>query len=200
MKKIDELIIKYFSGMLNDNELKNFEEHLKSDPNLSEQFDLVKKQLGFFSNQPEIELDGSYFNNMVPQIRDRIENKRKVSLFRRISFAFPIAAILLVVLFINPFKRNEILNQPEFLASETLNNIDDIEVADKLISDYSFESFISFFTNGNNLETVFPDDVDISLKNISQYYDFSKIDLSEIEELSSQDLESLYSKLSMINL
>lgn len=198
MKRIDEIILKYFAGLMNREEQDRFESELKNDSELKERFIELENRFNNLRSINVSEINDPYFENLIPKIRGKISSKKQYSIFNKYSLAIPVAAVVLVLFMIIPFYNNEFIDQPVSLAEEIIKNINDYEIADNLINDYSLESALSNSGNGNGLELYLPENVSLSLNTISDYVDISKLDYTQIEDLSNPEFEKLYNNLSMI--
>lgn len=198
MKKIDEIILKYFAGLMNSEEQSRFESELNNDSELKERFMKLENRMNDFRSINVSEINDPYFDNLVPKIRERLSSKKQYSIFNKYRLAIPVAALVLILFMLIPFYNNQITDQPVSLAEEIINNINDDEIADNLINDYSMESALSNSINGNGLELYLPENISLSLNSISPYVDISKLDYSQIEDLSNPEFEKLYNNLSMI--
>ncbi len=198
MKKIDENILKYFAGLMNTEELKRFETQLKNDPELKNRFDPLNDQINEFRSINDVELNGLYFDNMIPKLREKMRAGRKYATLKKYSLAIPALAIILILYILIPFYNNGITDQPVLLANEIIKNINDDEIADNLINDFSMESALSYSLNGNGLDLYLPENVSLSLNSISPYVDISRLDYTQFEDLSNPEFEKLYNNLSMI--
>jgi len=198
MKKIDENILKYFAGLMNTEELKRFETQLKNDPELKNRFDPLNDQINEFRSINDVELNGLYFDNMIPKLREKMRARIKYATLEKYSLAIPALAIILILYILIPFYNNGITDQPVLLANEIIKNINDDEIADNLINDFSMESALSYSLNGNGLDLYLPENVSLSLNSISPYVDISRLDYTQFEDLSNPEFEKLYNNLSMI--
>lgn len=198
MKKIDEDILKYLSGLMNNEEITDFENKLAGDSSFKERYNQIKEKAGEFSSVREIELNEAYFNNLLPRVHNKLIKRKKVKLIREYALILPTVITVLLVIIMSILDRNGEIDLPKSLASEVVNNIDDDELADNLIKDYSFESVLNMSQRNGEFEIFIPENVNLSLNSISQYVDFSKIDYSQVENISGTELEKLYYNLSAI--
>jgi hypothetical protein len=198
MKKIDEDILKYLSGLLNEEEKTDFENKLAVDSSFKERYNKIKDKVDEFSLVREIDFNETYFNNLLPIVHEKLIKHKKVKLIREYALIIPTVVVVLFVTIISIINRNGEIDLPKSLATEVINNIDDDELADNLIKDYSFESVLNMSPANGEFEIYIPDNVNLSLNSISQYVDFSKIDYTQVENISGSELEKLYNNLSAI--
>lgn len=198
MKKNDDKILRYLSGLMDPVEEKFFLKELESDSNLSSRFHSIKEGIDGLSSTRAIETDELYFNSLVPKVRERLELSDGKGILKKYSIAIPVLATVLIVALLTILPNKNGVEQNISLVDEIVNNIDDDEIADILINDHTFESVIAQNTNGNGFESLLPDDVSIPQTAINRYVDYSKVDYSQVENLSNPEFEKLYKNLSMI--
>lgn len=198
MKKNDDIILRYLSGLMNPEEEKIFLNEIESDPQYSARFHSIKGQIDGLSSPGGIETDDLYFNSLLPKVREKLELSDGISIRKKYSIAIPVVVTLLLLALFTILPERNSIEQSVSLADEIVNNIDDDEIADNLINDHTFESVIAQNTNGNGFETLLPDDVSIPQTAITRYIDYSNLDYSRVEDLSNPEFEKLYKNLSMI--
>ncbi|MDQ7815607.1 MAG: hypothetical protein RDU14_01115 [Melioribacteraceae bacterium] len=198
MKKIDEKILRYFAGLMEAEEVMRFESQLKNDPELKERFVYLENRLTDLLSVHDIGVNDLYFDSIVPKLREKMTIKRKYSILKKYTLAIPIVSVILILFILTPFYDKEYIDQPVSLAYEIIKNINDDEIADNLINDYSLESALSFSENGNGLELYLPENVSLSFNTISPYVDISRLDYTQLENLSNAEYQQLYKNLSMI--
>ncbi len=198
MKKIDEDILKYLSGLMYGEEKIDFENKLAVDSSFKERYNQIKEKAEEFSLVREIELNEVYFNNLLPKVHEKLRKRKKAKLIREYALVLPSVIAVLLVLLLTILNRSGEIDIPKSLASEVINNIDDDEQADNLIKDYSLESVLNLSQRNGEFEIYIPENVNLSLNSVSQYVDFSKIDYSQVDNISSAELEKLYNNLSAI--
>lgn len=200
MKKYDEEIIKYFSGLLNDEEKSKFLQKLKTDHSLKEEYDRLNNSIKELSSvRNSVELNETYFNNLLPKVKNNLKDYKKRSLLKEYALIAPAALIVLIVSYITFVDLKKESDFATSIANEVVKNIDDEELANNLLKDYTFESIIPYQKSEIDLEIYFPENVSLSLNNISQYIDFAKLDYSQIENISDPEFEKLYNNLSTLN-
>ena len=198
MKKINEEILKYLSGMMDASEIKLFEEKLGNSEELRIQVDNVKETLGNLDVK-NVELSDAYFNNLLPRVRQRLENEKKSYIFKKLYYLAPaLTIVLLVVLF---YPRSNSINEYNYqdLAQVVVNNINDTDVADNYMSDNLF--YPSYNTALDN------SDFSVGLENANENVPDSYLKLmdysgtetySMLSNMSDEDLERLYKELNNI--
>lgn len=198
MKKINDEILKYLSGMMSDSEMKLFEEKLKISEELNSQLNCVREVLAEFDIK-NINADETYFNNLVPRIRQRMDSGKKYHLRKKLYYLVPALTIILLAIVFYPRNNNNLGNNLHELAEVVVNNIDDSEVTDKysnyIILDASYNTLLSNkdFTVGlENSNEAIPD-------SYFKLVDYSNTEtLRALDNLPEEDLEKLYAELSNI--
>ena len=93
---MNEKLIKYFSGEMNSSEKEEFEKTIEASPSLKEEVDEYNSFFSAISSTQNPEVDESYFINLVPNFRERLERSKGKKYHPAFSFA---TAVLTVVVF-----------------------------------------------------------------------------------------------------
>lgn len=157
--KSNEEILKYYSGLMTNEEKKLLEKKLSDSPRLQEEFDKTGKLIDRLKEYSMAEADESYFTNLLPRVREKIGKKQGKVVFGKIVYALSmsiVVAFVLIFSFVNtPVNTNPdyVLEQEEvirnivteYLAAGNLEddytidiqteNIEDQELVDYLLTD-----------------------------------------------------------------
>lgn len=97
--KINDQIIKYVSGCMNEKEISGFEERLENDPNLKLELERYTKKFNYLKSLANVEAEPGYLNNLLPKVRRKIENRKKTYFVtgKKIALSFPVIIIAFVV-------------------------------------------------------------------------------------------------------
>ena len=136
--KNKDIILKYLSEMLSDEEKSQFELRLKSDISLKEDYHKIIAKLNLLNEQNQIEDDSNYFSTIIPRVREKVESKSESKIFKIApGIAFGIVVLLIFLLQLSENQQN---NFSEF----------DMVSADfsALILEMDFEDLNEFFDNG----------------------------------------------------
>lgn len=136
--KNKDIILKYLSDMLSDEEKSQFELRLKSDISLKEDYHKIIAKLNLLNEQNQIEDDSNYFSTIIPRVREKVESKFESKIFKIApGIAFGIVALLIFLLQLPENQQN---NFSEFdMVSADFSN---------LILEMDFEDLNDFFDNG----------------------------------------------------
>lgn len=120
-------ILLYLDGRLSRREKTEFENQLKNSSELQEEFENIRKKFSLLKDLNNIEFDDSYFINMVPNVRERLEKKNRIFLIPR--FAFPaIGVILVALILVFTFNKKENINMnsiQQITANMSNNELDE---------------------------------------------------------------------------
>jgi hypothetical protein len=132
--KNDERIIKYLEGELREEERVLFEKDLSNSETLQSDFADYKKVLKAFDEQKSFDTEKTYFNNLVPVIREKLEQHKNINPLRNVGFAAAFILIFVVGYFIF---------QPLFFSSsEQISTVE--EFADNM-TDAELNEMIEYF-------------------------------------------------------
>ena len=194
MKKYNEEILKYLSGMMNKTDQTSFEEKLKSSRELDEQYNSIKRMLNDFKKQ-DINVDENYFINILPRFREKVDS-RKNKLRKTIFYLAPALTIIILAVLLYPSNNPSFDNYYIELAKIVVENIEDAEVSNNYLNNISLESGYSTlavndeFTVGleNSINKI-PD----SYLNILEYSNSETF--YSLENYSDEELNNLYENL-----
>ncbi len=195
MKKNNEEILKYLSGMLDEVDKQAFEEKLKTSEELTQQYNSIKGMLTGFKKQ-DINVDENYFINIIPRFREKI-NSRKNKLRKTIYYLAPTLTIVILAVLLYPYNSTSFDNGYRELAEIVVDNIDDAEVSNKYFNNIGLEPGYSTlavndeFTLG--LENTINKIPDSYLNNIVEYSNSETF--YSLENYSDEELNNLYEGL-----
>ena len=199
MKKINDEIIKYLSGMLDENEKALFKNKLDSSAELQEQLASAEQYLNDL-NTKDIPADEKYFVNLVPRVRQRIEKEKKYFVWKRLYYLAPALTVALIVMIFYPRTTVNVQNSYKDLAEIVANNISDDDVNSKYFTDITAESVYDELSNGVSYSIdLLTGDNHIPDSYIS-LMDYSNAETRQtLDNLGEKDLNEIYKKLNDIN-
>jgi hypothetical protein len=156
--KNDERIIKYLEGELQEEEKALFEKDLSDSEVLRNELAAYKKVITAFDEQKSFDTDKTYFNNLVPATRKKLEQRETINPFRKLGYA---AAFILI------FIAGYFIFQPLFLSSS--ENILTIEELADSMTDAELGEMIDYLVEDD--ETEFIDE---------NIYNIEEVDLENI--------------------
>ena len=195
MNTNSERILRYLSELMTEKEKSKFKEELLADSILADEFNQQKTKLENLS-VVNVEADERYFNNLIPNVRSRMEKPAKAKLLPRLAFGLPtlIVVVIIGIVFLKPGFNST--NGNTDIVNEIIENIDDEIVSSKYISDLDLDINTTYKTlneKSENVEIVY----DEQTKNkILSIYDYPLSDeLLSVQSLSKEELTSIYSKI-----
>lgn len=202
MKKINDEILKYLSEMMDDRERREFENKLNTSAELKKQLDEAEQMLNNLTAVNDTAVNEQYFANLLPRARMKMEKKKKIGIVRKISLAVPVLASAVILFFLfSPEKVRVIGDQPQVLVNNVLENVSDKEIAEQVINDVYFESSMMYGESSELLsETELPENITVSKDKLFSVVDLAYTDYSTLQNLSDEDFNEIYQKLSMITL
>ena len=119
--KNKEKIIRYIDGQMDSKEKFRFEEELKNSSSLQNELEACRKLLGEFREVKNISVEEKYFIDLLPEFRAKISSAKKLRFYP--SFAYSLAAVLLIVFFSVIFRQDDgEINQVENIISSLNDN------------------------------------------------------------------------------
>lgn len=172
--KISDEILKYHSGLMTEEEMKLLEKKISDLPNMREEFNKTKELIERLKDYSNIETDESYFTNLLPRVRERIDKRKGQVAIGRVAYALSISvfvAFTLIISFINaPLNTevNYVLEQEEIIK----NMVTDYLSADNFVDDYTIDiqavdvednQLVDYLLSDENLITELYIDTDLLL-------------------------------------
>lgn len=198
--KNKDIILKYLSDIMSDEEKSQFEIRLKKDSSLNEDYQKIIAQLNLLNEQNQIEDDSNYFSTVIPRVRQKVESKSENKILKLAPVvSFGIVAVLVFLLQLPKINQN---NFSEF------NNVSaDIT---NIILDMDSEDFHDFFDNGYIYDYAYYSDkhsgtvFDLMFNEETDYEfgyelidsDFINSEISlELKDISDEEIGIIYEEL-----
>ena len=188
----EEKVLKYFSDELSTEEKRNFEKEIEASEELQKEFYKMEKSLSGLKEDADVKTAGTYFVNLVPNVRKRMEKKKKFFTVPKLVTAVPVIVILFVLsISFNDTNKNFTFSLDEH--SEALNEI---------VKEASIEQLSEFVDVNTNYESnnfnVLSDNLNIDNENIlvvgeNVLQNFDEYEL--VNNLSEDELNEIYNKL-----
>lgn len=195
MKKINEKILKYLSGLMNDEEKNAFERDMEKSDKLQAEFNSVKNMLEDLTVSG-VEADEKYFVNLIPKTRERIEKGIKRKSNKWIYYLAPALPVILAVVILYNLNNKNMRDNYLELAEAVVKNLDGNELANEYVFDLSQNP--AYFTENVN------GDFSIGLENeinkipdayLNMAYYSSAETYQSLDQLSDEDLKILLAEL-----
>ena len=199
MEKNKDRILRYLSGMIEGEELTTFEIELEKSEELKSEFLEVKLSLEKLNVDFE-QADDRYFVNLLPKVREKIEHKSIWNKIPKYAYAAPTLVIILII-GIFTFKResaNEL--SVKSIVQEIVKNMDDESVTNKYLSELELDLNQNEEQNSNNnINAVLNLDDAVKQKLLNYYDNPITEDITNMKNLSDEDLKSIYNKIAPKN-
>ncbi len=199
MNTNSEKILRYLSQLMDEKEKNEFELEIKTNTQLSNEFDLLKAKLNEL-NVSNVEFDERYFNALLPKIKNRIEKPAKSKLLPRLAYGLPTLAVVILsgIIFIKSGITTN--NGVAEISTEIVNNIDNEIVSSKYISEFDLyvNGIYDYINDKSDYKEI---DYDESTRNkILAVYDYPvDYELYSLEKLTKEELQSIYLEITPQN-
>lgn len=199
MKTNKEKILKYLSGLMEGAEKEIFERELDSSEEMNAEFNKQKKLLSDFKELGEVEVNETYFVNLLPRVNEKTKYKGKaVNFIPKYALVFTFTVVIMITVF-NVVNKNDNKELFTFDNSELNSNI--IEAINES-SDETVKDYISSITYYNDYSDLADLDIseDIMTKNIldingSELSSYSLEDNIEQYNLNEEEFDELYNSV-----
>ena len=189
MKSNKEKVIKFLSGLMTEEEKKEFETELNSSPELKLLLEKYSNNMSELKMLSEVKVDESYFNTLIPKMREKLEVKKSRPLIYRFAPAIPALTlsifILVNILYLN-FKTTNTFD-------DTLANLvagSDSTTIAEFVNDYS-SSYLEDYSTDYNLPEDYFSDIELTGQLRAEVIDSYNL----YENLSEEDVDYIYNNL-----
>ncbi len=201
-----EKILKYLSDLMNRDEKREFESLLENDSELQEEFNSIKKSLATLKRDSEPEVNETYFVNLLPRARSKMEKKKKGIAFG-MKLVPPFAALIFLIVSTMFFSRSFEDQFFTFNEIQSLLSANNLTAADKakldLVIEENYYDFVNVTnTEGNDLENELstvnlqPEEIEqVEISDIPAEEDYQYID-----NISQKDFNKIYEAIKKIKL
>ncbi len=200
MKNKDK-ILKYLSGLMNKTESEQFLNEIEKSENLRKEYEKITGKLKCLELENENIFDESYFINLIPKVRNRLEEPSKSKLKPQTAYAITLILAILItsILLINKFNKQD--NKVNFI---TVNEIETMLYPDSTLNESLAGKLLTYdlendFKTKNLLTQLYTDQIssinDINLQ--ASAINLDNTDLFQImDKLSEDEFKSMYKSIS----
>lgn len=153
--KRDDMILKYLADLMTETEKNDFEKELSLSEELRKDLAKQKDLLGSLNGLADVKEDSPYFQNLLPNVRAKLEKRKRTVWVSRFAYLIPTAtAVILIVMNIGRFSPDNSLQNKEVNKSETASKSNlDATALTKLTNEYNVKSDIELAgtKKGNNI-------------------------------------------------
>jgi hypothetical protein len=193
----DDIILKYLSDLLDDDEKNRFEKELKINKELKNRFELVCQKMDGIKNLNQIDSDPGYLIGLVPKIHERIDSRSGTYSPSLIQKAIGVGlAVLLVLVLLLPtgdnnvdFNFESVSTEIAKTGNEELNQFVELRYSDMVLYDITSEIDLNNYSDAINTELTYNGDY------IYDYDEYANFGLNGISGLSENEVSEIYSSL-----
>jgi hypothetical protein len=133
--KVNDKIILYLDDQMSEEEKRIFESELKNSIVLQKELEDYQNILKEITEPKNILIEENYFSQMIPKLRGRIEERKKLKIIPKLAFGITTIAAVLIVFFFT-FTNKSVKNEINSMNTENAQN--------------SNTEFSSILRNGSN--------------------------------------------------
>ena len=191
MNTMNELIIKYIEGSLDDKERTMFEKELSNSPSLQKELSKYKTVFNEFSDYKEISVDDDYFMNMVPRFRSKLPGKLKRFPLYKIAFASAASLIVVMFLFLLWNRTDQTPN-----ITNNLNEHELSELWDRFSTDVLPIEYLADVTIDSTINALYLNELNITPETESYYFADRKSDVRTIvKDINDDEADNIYNEI-----
>ncbi|MGE5431248.1 MAG: hypothetical protein ACM3QX_09250 [Syntrophomonadaceae bacterium] len=196
---MNDKILKYLAGMLSQEEKRAFELEVQKSPSLKSELEKKASIISGLKSLSTTEADTHYFENLLPQIKQKLASVKKKSFrfYPRLAFVIPVLAVIAVLVFkplgFNPFYKGM---SPSAEFNKTVSQINDqtkYEMLGSLIENESGPVQADALPENaaEAVENTMGEELYQESDSKSQYLDNDEL----INSISSDEAESIYQNM-----
>jgi hypothetical protein len=199
--KTGKRVILYIDGEMTPEEKISFETELKNSPVLQKELNLYKNFFASIEETKNVSHSNSYFDNIVPEFRQRLENNKQRKFYPGAAYVFPAISVIFLLFFFLLGYQNQ---KPFVTLQNTTANIDtSIIIKDIDLMDFSIDELISSNLISNNnekysseLNNLIEKELNISSDNTKFLVADKVLDYNSIiDNISETDAELVYNNI-----
>ena len=195
--KYDDIILKYLSDLLDENERSDFESELEKNSELKIRFEAVSKNLQDIKQLTPKDSDTGYFANLVPKVRERMDTRsgKLISGPVKKAFGFGLAVVLVMIFVLQNGEGNYDFNFESFTSTlEGADNEELNEFVELRFSDIELYDLISEIDLENYSDAV-NEQLAINKDEFYDYTEYSYFGIDGITDISEFEENEIYSSL-----
>jgi hypothetical protein len=190
MNNKDKIIL-YLDNQLNTRGKEQFEKDLKNSPELRQELESYKKFLENLKLMNIHSADESYFINNIPLFREKLANKNKIWIQKKIIYASSALVIVLLALSLFLFRNTEsVIGEGKNLAADEVQLMDLADIYGNSELDSSFGTVADSVWN----ELIF-DELSFSFETADSILQTFNGNVNYIEGLNEEEASLIYDRL-----
>lgn len=195
--KYDDMIIKYFSGLLDKEEEKKFEAEIEINTSLKTRYEELSTKIKNFRDLNPKEADTGYFINLIPRVREKLDARsvKRTPLFLKRALGLGLAAALLIFVFVQNgedtenFDYGSVLSALENTNTEELNEFVELRYSDEQIYDDISEFDLDNYSDAINEQLA------VNTEDLYSYSEYAFYGLQGVSEISESEENEIYKSL-----
>jgi hypothetical protein len=195
--KYDDIILKYLSGLLDEDEMKSFDAEIEKNTDLKNHFEEFRSKMAEIKDLNPDESNHDYFINLIPKVHEKLDARSG----KRISFSLPktigyaLAVVLIIFVLVQNggdyeiFDSESVFSTLEKTDNEELNEFVELRYSDTqlydIIDDIDLDNYSEAINQQMNQNT----------EVLYNYAEYSYYGLEGISDISETEENEIYKSL-----
>ena len=197
MNNKDKILL-YLDGQMPESERIQFENELKTSVELQQEYEKLKSKFSSLNDLNNIEFDDSYFVNVVPNVRKRLEKKSKKELIPK--FAWSAASVVIIaVVMIFTLNKKENINMNSIQQITANMNTNELEETLNALNTGITDNSELIQTNERSdslIDAALVNEISSSITGENNYFAYDETDInSYINKMNEKEAEQIYNEI-----
>lgn len=197
MNNRDKILL-YLDGQMPESERIQFENELKTSVELQQEYEKLKSKFSSLNDLNNIEFDDSYFVNVVPNVRKRLEKKSKKELIPK--FAWSAASVVIIaVVMIFTLNKKENINMNSIQQITANMNTNELEETLNALNTGITDNSELIQTNERSdslIDAALVNEISSSITGENNYFAYDETDInSYINKMNEKEAEQIYNEI-----
>jgi hypothetical protein len=193
----DDIILKYFSGLLNEKEAENFETEIEINTELKNRYGELRKKFADIRDLNPKEANPGYFINLIPEVREKLDNRSGMGISFSLQKALGFAMALVLLIFVLVQNGEDTVNLDSETVLSTLEKTDNEELNEFVELRYGDDQLYDVMgdIDLDNYSDALNEQLAVNTEDLYNYTEYAFYGLDGISEITENQENDIFSSL-----